>query len=177
MLRAVTPEVPPAIKPEARMVAVIPAGTRTGLNTRNSGMEAANAMAVLTRDRPASNKRNTAAVVAKNAVKTPLNVGFGDRTLLRFFLPNNIFSGQIILLVLSDGYVVGFHELGQGIFMNRERCDLRVRHVLTPCVTMQVSVELYVTSMPIFYFYLCFSTFVGLPHFFGLYSFFLLAFL
>ncbi|EFH47536.1 hypothetical protein ARALYDRAFT_487594 [Arabidopsis lyrata subsp. lyrata] len=111
MLRAVTPEVPPAIKPEARMVAVIPAGTRTGLNTRNSGMEAANAMAVLTRDRPASNKRNTAAVVAKNAVKTPLNVGFGDRTLLRFFLPNNIFSGQIILLVLSDGYVVGFHEL------------------------------------------------------------------
>lgn len=103
MVRTVRPEVPPAIKPEARRVAVIPAGTRTGLNTMNSGMEAANATAVPTRDRPASNKRNTAAVVEKKAVKTPLIVGFGDRTFLRFFLPNNIFNGKNIILGLSDG--------------------------------------------------------------------------
>jgi len=115
MVRAVRPEVPPAIKLKARTVAVIPAGTRTGLNTRKSGMEAANAMAVPTSDKPASNKRNTAAVEAKNAIKTPLIVGFGDRNLSRFFLRNNIFNGQKIFLVLSDGYVLGFHELGEWI--------------------------------------------------------------
>ncbi|XP_010491376.2 PREDICTED: uncharacterized protein LOC104768967 [Camelina sativa] len=108
MVTTVTPEVPPAIKPEARTVAVIPAGTRTGLNTRNSGMEAANATAEPTRDRPASSKRNTAAVVARNAVKTPLIVGFGDRTFLRFFLPYNIFNGQNIILYL-------FYRNGCGI--------------------------------------------------------------
>ncbi|EOA22537.1 hypothetical protein CARUB_v10003191mg [Capsella rubella] len=105
MVRTVTPEVPPTIKPEARTVAVIPAGTRIGLNRRNSGMEAATA--VPTRDRPASNKRNTAAVVAKKAVIRPLSVGLLVRTITfsRFFFRNNIFNGQrkIIILVLSDG--------------------------------------------------------------------------
>lgn len=61
MVRPDTPEVPPAIKPPARIVVAIPAGTRTGLNTRNTGMEAISATAVPVKDRPASNKRNIAA--------------------------------------------------------------------------------------------------------------------
>lgn len=89
MVRPVTPEVPPAIKPEARIVVVIPAGTRTGLNRRNSGMEATHATAVPVSDRPASNKRNTAAVVAKKAVIIPLSVGLWVCTFTRFFLRNS----------------------------------------------------------------------------------------
>ena len=75
MLRAVKPEPPEVAKPIASKPVVIPAGTRTGLNTTNSGIVAINATAVPARDKPASNKRNIAAMVAKTAVKKPLNVG------------------------------------------------------------------------------------------------------
>lgn len=80
-------------------------------------MEAADATTAPTRDKPASNKRNTAAVVAKAAVKTPLIVGFWCRAFSRFFLPNNIFNGQKIVLVLSGG---GFQELRRVDFIYRE---------------------------------------------------------
>lgn len=42
-----------------------------------------------------------------------------------------------------------FHELEEWILMKREWCGLRARHLLTPCETMRVNVELYVTSMPL----------------------------
>ncbi|KAG2334524.1 hypothetical protein Bca52824_005704 [Brassica carinata] len=89
MLRAVKPEPPEAAKPIASKPVVIPAGTRTGLNTTNSGIVAINATAVPVRDKPASNKRNIAAMVAKMAVKIPLNVGF---ECLCFFFNNPILT-------------------------------------------------------------------------------------
>lgn len=76
MVTADAPAPPEAAKPVVSKPVVIPAGTRIGLNTTNSGMVAINAAAVPARDTPASNKRNIAACVANIEVKTLLNDGF-----------------------------------------------------------------------------------------------------
>lgn len=87
---AIAPVLPVAAKPVASKPVAIPAGTRTGLNTMNSGMVAINATAVPARDTPASNKRNIAACVASIEVKTLLNDGLRD-FLSCFFLIIPIF--------------------------------------------------------------------------------------
>lgn len=89
MVRAVIPEPPEAAKAVATKPVVIPAGTRIGLNTTNNGMVATVATAAPARDRPASNKRNIAAWVAKTAVKKPLNVVLVDRVSGFFFFLSN----------------------------------------------------------------------------------------
>ncbi|KAG2334870.1 hypothetical protein Bca52824_006050 [Brassica carinata] len=158
MLRAVRPEPPEAAKPIASKPVVIPAGTRTGLNTTNSGIVAINATAVPERDKPARTKRNIAACVAKTAVKKPFNVGF--ECFGCFFFNNPILNYFEWLeereLASLVPMVVGVYEEA-GIHVYRKWCGLRARYMLISHETMQVmNVELYVTSMPfLFVCYFC----------------------
>lgn len=98
MVTAVIPEPPEAANPVTTNAVVRPAGTRTGLNTRNSGMVAMNATAVPARDRPASNNRKIADWVAKTAVITSFIVGFGRLSSFLFLKSTilSILSGKVI---------------------------------------------------------------------------------
>lgn len=67
MVRADIPEPPEAAKPVANKVVATVAGTRTGLNMRNSGVLTANAKADPPRVIPETTKRATADKAAKTA--------------------------------------------------------------------------------------------------------------